>query len=727
MIQLLHGDCLEIMRGLPTGSVDAVVTDPPGALHFMGRAWDHDRGGREQWIEWLTERLAAALRVARPGAYALIWAIPRTSHWTGTAIEDAGWEVRDVITALNGQGFPKSLNVSRDLLSLPWCACGGCEETAARTIDVPVQVEGFAASNADLLVADDRLGSHPRESSIDSLAPLQGVGAGDGTAAVLMSGNRDAANGARGFGPELRSGARHRHPAVNGRVKNQIGQCDPVMFGAPDVAVVTSGDEVGHDVGRVQVKPESLWDQVMGDEVIPATAVDTGVIAGDDGSGDTLPVSALVRPAPAPPSGIIGPGHPTPIVDGHAVPGTVAGQRTIASESSGEDGSTDDTSELIGAALEPGAAGTAEGDGLGGCVASARAERCTLLAGRELDPTVLAGFGKHASIIRSLVAENKVSVCVECGRPERPEWVHEGLGTALKPAAEFWFLARKPLAASNVAENVIRHGTGALNIDGCRLKYDTSEDDTTRAPVPTKGWCINSPTSGSMNDSALAGRWPPNVALVHSPGCVEVGVRRVKGSHDGGKPIPQNNHDSYSMGWSGGIAGNGYADPDGRETVAEFRCVDGCPVAELDRQSGTRKSGGSNGRRSNGVLKYGGVNGRPSHDTARIETTDGLPPSEGGASRFFATFGYFPKASRRDRGEGNKHPCVKSQPLMRWLCKLVTPKGGTILDPFMGSGSTGVAALAEGFSFVGIEQERESYDTAKRRLKAAQAKVSLFA
>jgi site-specific DNA-methyltransferase (adenine-specific) len=85
---------------------------------------------------------------------------------------------------------------------------------------------------------------------------------------------------------------------------------------------------------------------------------------------------------------------------------------------------------------------------------------------------------------------------------------------------------------------------------------------------------------------------------------------------------------------------------------------------------------------------------------------------KGGASRFF----YTAKASKRERGEGNDHPTVKPLALMRWLVRLVTPPGGTVLDPFMGSGTTGVAAKEEGFEFVGVELDGHYYDLAQRRI-----------
>ena len=97
----------------------------------------------------------------------------------------------------------------------------------------------------------------------------------------------------------------------------------------------------------------------------------------------------------------------------------------------------------------------------------------------------------------------------------------------------------------------------------------------------------------------------------------------------------------------------------------------------------------------------------------------------GGASRFF----YTSKASGKDRGRdehGNDHPTVKPTDLMRWLCRLVTPPGGLVLDPFMGSGSTGCAAVAEGFRFVGIDLDQRHVDIATRRLAHAARQPSLF-
>jgi site-specific DNA-methyltransferase (adenine-specific) len=154
MITLHNGDCLEYMRTLEANSVDAVVTDPPAGISFMGKEWDnpnkvgrngagigqagkdadYDRYGkgampygysgssakrnvadRQKFVAWMTEISAECLRVLKPGGYALVWALPRTSHWTATAWENGGFECRDRIAYCFGSGFPKSLDVSKAL------------------------------------------------------------------------------------------------------------------------------------------------------------------------------------------------------------------------------------------------------------------------------------------------------------------------------------------------------------------------------------------------------------------------------------------------------------------------------------------------------------------------------------------------------------------------------------------------------------------------------------
>jgi len=111
--KIIHGDCLEKLKELPDNSIDSIVTDPPAGISFMGRGWDTDKGGRDHWIAWMQEVATECKRVLKPGGHAFVWAIPRTSHWTATAWENAGFEIRDVVAHIFGSGFPKSLNIGK--------------------------------------------------------------------------------------------------------------------------------------------------------------------------------------------------------------------------------------------------------------------------------------------------------------------------------------------------------------------------------------------------------------------------------------------------------------------------------------------------------------------------------------------------------------------------------------------------------------------------------------
>lgn len=106
------GDVLAVLRTMPDASFDAMLADPPAGIALMNRDWDRDKGGRTAWIAWLAEIMREALRCLKPGARALVWSLPRTQHWTMTALEDAGFEITDTIDHIFASGFPKSASVS---------------------------------------------------------------------------------------------------------------------------------------------------------------------------------------------------------------------------------------------------------------------------------------------------------------------------------------------------------------------------------------------------------------------------------------------------------------------------------------------------------------------------------------------------------------------------------------------------------------------------------------
>lgn len=429
-----HGDCLEILKTLENDSVDSLVTDPPAGISFMNKSWDDDKGGRDEWISWLTQVMRETLRVLKPGAHGLVWSLPRTSHWTATALENAGFEVRDCVTHLFGSGFPKSLNVG---------------------------------------LAIDKLNGEP---------------------------NR----------------------------------------------------------GRKVLKT--------------------------DGQMNEMP---------------------------------------------------------------------------------------------DRDYSVKG-------------------VTYETKNEAAKQW--QGWGTALKPAAEFWWLVRKPLSEKTVAKNVLKWGVGGLNIDGSRIEAKDQKDlennwlkgDAT-AGFGKSDVCYNSGllTKENMASYAPTGRFPANLVFSHSPYCTE------------------------------------------------DQCDIECAIKMLDEQSGTLKSGSIQPHHVRTTSKT------KNNYSERAALPESTIANSGGGSRFF----YCAKVSSSERnagldgmptkavhrygkglGEGldpnapaldkNSHPTVKALKLMSYLINLITPPNGTVLDPFMGSGSTGLAARKLDFEFIGIEKEEEYFHIASKRIES---------
>ena len=438
---LYCGDCLDVLKTLPDASIEAIVTDPPYGLAFMGKHWDYDVPAVEVWQE--------CLRVLKPGGHLLAFAGTRTFHRMAVRIEDAGFEIRDMIAWVYGSGFPKSLDVSKAL-------------------------DKMAGAEREIL------GENPN--------------------------------------------------------------------------------------GRITVRTSEAWAKPW------------------NGS-------------------------------------------------------------------------------------------------------------KEAG------AMNLTSPTTDGAR----QW--QGWGTALKPALEPIALCRKPLDGT-VAQNVMTHGTGGINIDGCRVNLADSESPEDFRRVDTK-------PSARMVNAFAQDKWSK-----------EQFQRKTERGHDAGRFPANLIHDGSD------------------EVVALFP----------QTTSGGSQSSWGSGNANLETTVYGGgwstESGQGFHDT-------------GSAARFF----YCAKADKSDRDEGldamqerirdvgdhrpsgtfgerlgprddgserkpafgrNHHPTVKPTDLMRYLCRLVTPPGGTVLDPFMGSGSTGRGAALEGFHFIGIEREPDYLAIAQARIKAAQRQPDLF-
>lgn len=344
------------------------------------------------------------------------------------------------------------------------------------------------------------------------------------------------------------------------------------------------------------------------------------------------------------------------------------------------------------------------------------------------------------------------------------EW--EGWGTALKPSNEPIVLARKPLEKGlSVAENILKWGVGGINIDASRI--GVSEDDPNYRHNPSQGNKGENSIfgAGGHNGSLNAqGRFPANIILTHHPECVCKGTKKVKAILGGTKPVKGNykltenktNQPYFN-----------FSDENGEETIENWDCHEDCPIKILDQQSGLLKSGDIKPH------KEKGTNNSKDFFSTRVIRETNYKGDTGGASRFF----YVAKASKSERNKGldgfevkekpdnyilpkltcsecgsksvdssnslvcgcngkthyekqnslesknnlaggnkNFHPTVKPIKLMQYLVKMITPPNGKVLDPFCGSGTTGVACKIEGYQFVGMEQDAEYFKIAQARI-----------
>ena len=427
---IVCGDNLTVMKMFEDNCIDAIVTDPPAGINFMNRHWDSDKGGRDQWIEWMCGVSKECLRIAKPGAHALVWALPRTSHWTATAWENGGWECREVVNHIFGTGFPKSLNIGKQL---------------------------------------DKSAGVEREI----------------------------------IGRDMNA---YRPNAVKAHKDGQVAE-----FG---------------------LKPE-------GSGLITAPATD---------------------------------------------------------------------------------------------------------AAKQWD-----------------------------------DW-----GTALKPAHENWILLRKPVEGT-VAQNVLKYGTGGLNIGGCRIVTKDNTGRSQGSDIRGGSFVGSIKKSTLITESHKNGRFPSNVILDDSQ-CVLDQFPTTKSGFMA-KGTRRMNSESPDVNCYGAykpdlVENDTYGDAG--SAARFFYC------AKPSKQERNR-----------------GCEGLP--DKSAGECTGGRQEGSAGLDSPRAGAG-------RTSGSKNHHPTLKSLALMGYLCRIVTPPNGIVLDPFAGSGSTCIAAMQEGFRYIGIEKEAEYVEIAEKRI-----------
>lgn len=334
----------------------------------------------------------------------------------------------------------------------------------------------------------------------------------------------------------------------------------------------------------------------------------------------------------------------------------------------------------------------------------------------------------------------------------------EGWGSAIKPANEPIVLARKPLEKGlSIAQNVLKWGTGAINIDVSRIGVEEMKFQK----ASSLGNGLNMDGGKAKEDyigQDTQGRFPSNFIMSHHPDCKCVGIKKVGSGKEGGYNYEGNVYDVQGfVPKNSPNANSNY----GEEIVEDWNCVDDCPIKILDEQSGERKSNGKYNK--DGTWLNNGDGFIRTWDV-EYDKLNKYAGQTGGASRFF----YVAKASQWERNFGldnfekkqvvggggltanlredgsletasaggkfgsikalksNIHPTVKPIKLMQYLIRLVTPPNGIVLDPFAGSGTTGIACKIDGFEFVGLELSEEYTEIANSRIQSFNEELLLF-
>ena len=354
--------------------------------------------------------------------------------------------------------------------------------------------------------------------------------------------------------------------------------------------------------------------------------------------------------------------------------------------------------------------------------------------GDSEDATGLGAYG---------VGAKQTNIEIDITEPatdEAKEW--EGWGTALKPAHEPVVMARKPLSEKSIVDNVLKHGTGGINIDASRIEGDVKHPDTNpdfrdqgkkskeaigidklsfgqvtgakrkktqRKPRSKEGvWTEDNSgmkAAGSeFADADPRGRFPANVMHDGSdavqeifPNTKSVSVSRErKGGSEFGQNSGWNKHNNKDSGLMPAYGDEGSAS-------RYFYCA---KTSKSERNLGLEDFELVDGRLTHGKGLSNVVRKCPEHD-------ESIPS---GKSVYGCGCEFQFDNSNQVKQTKNNHPTVKPVELMKYLCRMVTPKGGIVLDPFMGSGSTGIAAKDEGFDFIGIEMEEEYFNIASSRI-----------
>ena len=669
---LLHGDCLEKLKELSENSVDAIITDPPYGINFMGKTWDDDCPSVEVWKE--------CLRVLKPGGHLLSFSGTRTVDLIMGRIREAGFEVRDMISWLYGcyssdtecltkEGFKLYNDLKPTDEIMQWC-----KDTNALSWIKPLEkyeyhykgkMINFKNRHTDQLLTPNhksyvKLQKHSRDKKADNYEcydagalkkhwikqfPLAGTykdGIKKDNAYMIGWWLTDAWPHKDGKAcmfsqckPKTITKLREALNNSDCKYSEYIRKGKKANHKDEHTFYVT-GNLANHLLTEYHDR-ELCWSMLNWSYESRLELLD-GLIDGDGSRDISRGYSEVFWSLKKNRLDIVQALCMTLNIRSHIdyKKGCVYLNRTHNSTQLQNKHHVDPI----------------DYNGIVWCLKT-KTGAFVVRRNGKIFISGNSGFPKSHNIEKALNKKGEIERAKE----------FKGFGTALKPACEPIVVARKPFKGS-VVDNVLKHGCGGLNIDECRVSTNEIKEKTAIHSDKAfwhngKGGVLRHNGNGT---SHTQGRFPANVILDEEAAKM---LDEQSGELKSGTLTPQNNVKA-TTGWSGG--------------------------SQADR------------------------------------VKNNFQANSGGASRFF----YVAKASKRERNEGLDkntpciHPTVKPIKLMQYLVKLVTPPNGTVLDPFMGSGSTGIAAVRLGFDFIGIEREKEYYNIAEKRINHEGDKYALI-
>lgn len=615
-VNLLHGDCLDVLRTMEDCSVDSVVTDPPYGLAacssalitetmirwasgdrtfipegagFMGKGWDAFVPPPAVWDE--------VFRVLKPGGHVLAFAGSRTQDLMGLAIRLAGFEIRDSVAWLYGSGFPKSMDVSKQLQKIgsqdakDWAGWG----TALKPAYEPVL---HATKPFNMVPLDQDLVKYTDE----KIKELLWASTSCARHAAEISASRPAGQ----HEAMLDSVPENAGTGMSRELSGRTGTCNSQAMVSTFLNIGTLWNSIS----------ESLWDQTTTCTISMKSRMTTELRILNSLLGQAISwTSTLVRECS---------------LDG----ALSTAENAVESSSAGNLKSSDTRT----ATAHENAMSLIAGEALDVLASIVALHSRGLAEGSIVLKSALTGQAMTAGDSHHDAANAAGASTSQIGTADDTALSSARAASNFEPV----IMARKPLSEATVAQNVLLHGTGGINIDGSRI--GTEGGGTNCNKRDDKGACLGHDNAGRSTSGAtfhaveselVTGRFPANILL-----------------------------DEFT-------------------------------ASLLDAQSGISKSMPS----QQGGDHLGGV----AVKTGFKKLVPKLHNDQGGASRFF--YVSKANKSERPVVDGIAHPTVKPLDVMRWLIKLVTPPGGVVLEPFAGSGTTVEAAILEGFDIVAIERE----------------------